>query len=322
MQMARNDILAAWTTMVRIRAFEECLVKENRTGDIPGLVHLYIGQEAIATGVCAHLNDSDYITSTHRGHGHALAKGVNAKAMMAEIFGRSDGLCGGKGGSMHLADPTKGHLGANGIVGANAPLALGAAISAKTLKTGAVAVTFNGDGASNQGAVFESMNMAAAMDLPILFVIEQNGYGEFTPSADVTGTDNLADRARAFGMEAHEVEGTDFFAVHDLARTLIEKARAGSGPATLVATAPRLGGHHDGDEQAYRPAGELSQEQKEQDCIRIFHDRITKAGLLDVAELDAIRRDAELEMSAAASAARLIPPPPLSALLTDIVHEA
>lgn len=320
MQMARDDILAAWTTLVRIRAFENRLVIENRAGRIPGLIHLCTGQEAIAAGVCTHLNVRDHITSTHRGHGHALAKGLDARAMMAEIFGRSGGLCGGKGGSMHLADPGKGHLGSNGIVGANAPLALGAALSARTLKTGAVAVTFNGDGASNQGAVFESMNMAAAMALPILFVIEQNGYGEFTPSAAVTGTDNLADRARAFGMDAYEVDGTDFFAVAQCAGQLIEKARAGNGPATLVATAPRLGGHHDGDDQTYRPSGELFKEKTEYDCLALFYDRVTSAGLLDPERLDAIRHEAEKEMADAAEAARQAPPPPLDTLLTDIMY--
>ncbi|GER01241.1 ABC transporter substrate-binding protein [Iodidimonas gelatinilytica] len=322
MQLPRDTLLRLWRTMVRIRAFEERLILENRKGGIAGHLHLYIGQEAIATGVCAHLTDEDAITSTHRGHGHALAKGCDANGMMAEIFGRATGSCAGKGGSMHIADPKRGHLGANGIVGANAPLALGAALSAKTLGTHGVSVAFIGDGASNQGAVFESMNMAAAMALPVLFVIEQNGYGEYTRTDAVTGTADLAARAASFGMPAQKIDGTDIFAVYDAAQSAIHHARTGLGPTTLVATAPRFGGHYEGDNQAYRSASDMQKARDQQDCLALYRNRILEAGLLEARDLDAIVHAAHADMEHAAQQARADAPPAPATLLTDIYAKA
>jgi len=305
---------ALWTAMARIRAFETRLAGEYETGDIPGHIHLYLGQEAIAAGVCAHLIEADSIASTHRGHGHALAKGCDPAAMMAEIFGRESGLCRGRGGSMHLADLGRGLLGCTGIVGANAPLALGAALTAKTLKTGNVAVCFLGDGGANQGAAFEAMNMAAALALPCLFVIEDNGFGEFTPAARVTGTEDLAGRAASFGMPASTVDGTDALAVAAAAGEAVARARAGGRPATLVAQAPRFSGHFEGDSQAYRGEDPEARIAGKQDPLVRFRARMAETGALGEVELDAIERAAEEEMAGAVAAARAAPWPEAASL--------
>ena len=203
---------------------------EFSKGGIPGFVHLYAGQEASAVGVCAHLGRSDYIASTHRGHGHSIAKGCDVTGMMVELFAKQGGLCGGKGGSMHIADLDQGMLGANGIVGGGPPLVVGAALTAKTLGTGNVAVSFTGDGGSNQGTTFEAMNMAVVLKLPAIFVFENNGYGEYTGASYAVGSRDIAGRAAGFGMPAVKVSGDDFFAVHEAAREAVERARAGGGP--------------------------------------------------------------------------------------------
>src|SRR5579875_53351 len=217
MELNREQLLAAYHQMRTIREFEDRVHREFASGEIPGFVHLYAGEEACAVGVCMNLTEVDYIASTHRGHGHCIAKGCDVKGMMAEIYGRKGGLCAGKGGSMHIADLSKGMLGANGIVGGGAPLACGAALTAKTLKTGAVAVSFGGDGASNQGTTAESMNLATVWKLPVIFVIEDNGYAESTASGWSVAGDALK-RAEGFGMPGVRVDGHDFFAVHEAAR--------------------------------------------------------------------------------------------------------
>lgn len=318
-----DALLALWRMMVRIRAFETRLAAEYATGDIPGHIHLCLGQEAIAAGVCAHLEAGDIVVSTHRGHGHALARGCDPAAMMAEIFGRTTGLCGGRGGSMHLADPERGLLGCTGIVGANAPLALGAALTAKTLQTGAIGVCFLGDGAANQGAVLESLNMAAALALPCLFVIEDNGFGEFTPSAAATGATDLAARARAFGMPAADLDGTDAIAVHAAAAERVAAIRRGVGPATIVARAPRLCGHFEGDAQGYRPdaAAASATPGGNGDPLVRLHAAIAEAGTIDETALEAAQRDAEAEMAAAAVTARAAPLPEPASLSGAGAHE-
>lgn len=303
-----------WREMVRIRAFEGCLAVAYKSGEIPGHIHLCTGQEGIAAGVCAHLGRADIITSTHRGHGHALAKGCDPVAMMAEIYGRATGLCGGRAGSMHLADPAHGLLASTGIVGANAPLALGAALTAKTLETGAIAVAFLGDGAANQGQVFETMNMAAALALPCLFVIEDNGFGEFTASAAVTGTDDLAARIAAFGMPAAAVDGTDAVEVAKSAKVAIAHARTGKGPSALVCRAIRLSGHFEGDAQAYRAEPERPVIGGSFDPLIRFRARMAASGGLGPDELDRIEQDAEAEMAKALEAARAAPWPEVSGL--------
>src|SRR5215831_2528390 len=213
-ELTREQLLDAYRYMRLIREFEERIHLEFATGEIPGFVHLYAGEEASAVGVCMNLGERDYIASTHRGHGHCIAKGCDVVAMMKELYGRRDGLCGGKGGSMHIADMSKGMMGANGIVGGGPPLICGAALSAKTLKTGGVAIAFVGDGGSNQGTTFEAMNLAAVWKLPAIFIFENNGYAEATSSKFSVSCGDIANRAVGFGMPGKVVDGHDFFAVH------------------------------------------------------------------------------------------------------------
>ncbi len=311
----------AYRRMVLIRAFEERLHAENTTGDIPGFVHLYAGQEAIAVGVCEHLTDRDHIGSTHRGHGHCIAKGCDLTGMMAEIFGRATGLCGGKGGSMHIADLERGMLGANAIVGGAAPLATGAALTHKTRGSGGVAVAFIGDGGSNQGMVFEAMNMAVVLELPAIFVFENNGYGEGTGADYAVGARSIAERAAGFGMPAVRVDGTDFFAVYAAAGAAVARARGGGGPSTIEAVALRYYGHYEGDPMAYRATDEVA-------TLRARSDPLAKlrAALLALptgaaagaARLDAIERECAAEVDAAVRAARAAPFPALETLERDV----
>ena len=239
LQLSRDELLAAYRRMRLIREFEERVHDEFSAGNIPGFVHLYAGEEASGVGVCMHLDDRDAIASTHRGHGHCIAKGCDIDGMMHEIFGRKDGLCGGKGGSMHIADLSKGMLGANGIVGAGAPLVCGAALTAKTLKTGGVGVCFYGDGASNQGAVLESYNLAKIWNLPMVFVAEDNGYAESTASCWSVGGSQVG-RGNGFGIPSREVDGQDFFEVYEAAGEAIERARDGRRPVAAAYEAHAL----------------------------------------------------------------------------------
>ena len=254
-----QTLLVAYRRMKLIRQFEERVRMEFESGKIPGFIHLYVGQEASAVGVCLNLKDSDWIASTHRGHGHCLAKGCEVSAMMREIFGKRGGLCGGKGGSMHIAEFERGMLGANAIVGANAPLIVGAALAAKTLGNDGVAVSFIGDGGTNQGSVFESLNMAVVLHLPALFVFENNGFGEMTSCDYAVGSKDIAARAAAFGLPAIRVDGTDFFEVHAAAGEAVRRARAGEGPSVIETVARRWHGHYSGDPQNYRSKTERAQ---------------------------------------------------------------
>lgn len=318
MQLSRDDLLRAYRSMRTIRAFEDRIHVENTTGDIPGFVHLYAGQEAIATGVCLHLSDDDYIGSTHRGHGHCIAKGCDVKGMMLEIFAKAGGLCGGKGGSMHIADLDKGMLGANAIVGGNPPLAVGAALSAKTRGTDRVAVSFTGDGGSNQGTTFEAMNMAVVLKLPCVFVIENNGYGEGTGVDYAVGTKDIAGRAASFGMPAVEVDGSDFFAVEEAARQAIERARSGGGPSAVVARITRFYGHFEGDPQVYRAPGEVDELKDKYDCLKGFRACVTDAGLLQADQLDAIDAEVAALIDEAVAQARAADMPGPADLETDV----
>src|SRR6202140_3644057 len=238
--------------MATIRRFEERVQDEFSKGGIPGFVHLYAGEEASAVGMCMHLGPKDYIASTHRGHGHSIAKGCDVVGMMCDLFARQSGICGGKGGSMHIADLDRGILGANGIVGGGPPLVCGAALTAKTLGTGRVAVAFTGDGASNQGTTFEAMNLAVVLRLPAIFVFENNRYGEGTGVDYAVGSKDIAGRARGFGLPTVRVDGTDFFSVHEAAREAIDRARSGGGPGAIEVEMQRFYGHHSGDAQLYR----------------------------------------------------------------------
>lgn len=311
-------LLQAYRTMKTIRAFEERVVKEFEAGNIPGFVHVYDGQEAIATGVCMNLTDSDYIGSTHRGHGHCIAKGCDVIAMMKEIMARATGLCAGKGGSMHIADFDKGMLGANAIVGGAPPLCVGAALSAKTLGTGNVSVSFTGDGGSNQGTVLESMNLAVVLRLPTLFIYENNGYGEGTGVSYSVGSGDIAGRAAAFGMPAEKVDGLDFFAVYEATRKAVERARDDGGPSAIEAIAVRFNGHFIGDPQLYRPKGEIKHLREEKDCLKIFRARVKTEKWLKPAQLDAIDIEVAELIERAVTEAKAAPHPTAADLLTDV----
>jgi len=310
--------LASWyQTMRTIREFEERVHTEFATGEIPGFVHLYAGEEAIAAGVMAHLNEDDYIASTHRGHGHAIAKGCDVKAMMAEIYGKQTGLCHGKGGSMHIADLATGMLGANGIVGGGPPLVCGVGLSAKIRGTKQVGVSFTGDGGSNQGTTLESLNLAAAWHVPCVFIIENNGYAEATSSNWSVRTD-IAKRADGFGMPGVVVDGHDFFAVYEAAGEAILRAREGGGPSLLEMKVNRYFGHFEGDQQTYRAEGEVENIRATRDCLIGFRSRVLSAGLVKEAALDTIDSDARKMIDEAVDAAKAAPYPDVSELLTDV----
>jgi TPP-dependent pyruvate/acetoin dehydrogenase alpha subunit len=244
--------------MALIRAFETRVAELYRDGEIPGFVHVSLGQEAVAAGACAALRPDDYLTTTHRGHGHVLAKGADPERMMAELFGKSSGLCGGKGGSMHVADPTRGVLGANAIVGASLPLAVGAGMSSKLLHQGRVAVAFFGEGAVNQGAFHESLNLAAIWDLPVVFLCENNTYAEFSDSRSMTRVPSVVQRCSAYGVDAERVDGNDVEAVYEAMVSAVERCRDGRGPVLVEAETYRWHGHYEGDAQPYKTAQEAS----------------------------------------------------------------
>jgi acetoin:2,6-dichlorophenolindophenol oxidoreductase subunit alpha len=317
-ELAEEALLDAYRTMRTIREFEERLHNEFATGDIPGFVHLYAGEEASATGVCAHLEDGrDSIASTHRGHGHCIAKGVDVKEMMAEIYGRKTGSCHGKGGSMHIADLSKGMLGANGIVGGGPPLICGTALAAKQQGTGGVGVAFFGDGASNQGTTLEAMNLASVWNLPAVFVAENNGYAEATSSTWSVAADNIADRAAGFGMPGVIVDGFDFFAVYEAAGEAISRAREGGGPTLIEVKFTRYYGHFEGDQQTYR-AGEVAHARENLDCLKRFRERVTESGQLEASALDEVDAKVADLIEAAVVEAKQAPKPTASDLETDV----
>ncbi|MEM7570225.1 MAG: thiamine pyrophosphate-dependent dehydrogenase E1 component subunit alpha [Pseudomonadota bacterium] len=318
MQLSREQLLQAYQRMRTIRDFEETVSEEFAGGNIPGFLHLYAGQEACAVGMCENLTPEDVIGSTHRGHGHCIAKGCDVEGMMHEIFGRRSGLCGGKGGSMHIADLDVGMLGANGIVGGNPPLAVGAALAAKTKKDGSVAVSFSGDGSSNQGTTFEAMNLAVVLQLPVIFVIENNGFGEGTAASYAIGTNDPAARAAGFGMPAVTIDGTDFFKVYEASREAVEHARAGRGPMAIIMEAVRFYGHFEGDPQLYRGEGELDDLRTNKDCLKIFRQRVTEAKLLEHADLDAIDKNVAERIAACVESAKAAAFPSEADLETDV----
>src|SRR5207253_9076862 len=258
MDIGKDTLRWMYERMRLIRQFEERLHQDFAAGKIPGFVHLYAGEEAVAVGACAHLRDDDFITSTHRGHGHCIAKGVNIREMMAEIYGKSGGACKGKGGSMHIADVNKGMLGANGIVGGGFPLAAGAGLTAKFNGKGQVAVCFFGDGAGNQGTFHEGLNLAGIWKLPVIFVAEINGYAESTPVTYHMSCRDIADRAAGYGMPGVSVDGLDVFAVYEAAGEDISRARRGEGPSLIECKTYRYYGHFEGDAITYRTKEELA----------------------------------------------------------------
>jgi pyruvate dehydrogenase E1 component alpha subunit len=271
--------------MYRIRRVEERLAEVQAAGDLPGPVHLYIGQEAIAVGVCAHLSDQDWIASTHRGHGHFLAKSDEIQKLVAEVYGRSTGVCGGKGGSMHVADVSKGILGANGIVGGGIALAAGAALSAQTRGTRNVAVVFFGDGAANQGVLLEALNVAALWKLPLILVCENNGFSEFSPTATVTAGE-IWNRATPFGVPGRHVDGNDVREVWSAAGEAIDRARNGNGATLLEMRTYRLRGHVEAEKsflsKSYRSDAEV-EERREHEPLRLALEALRNAGVTEEA---------------------------------------
>src|SRR5579863_528034 len=287
MQLDKDTLLRLYETMMTIRVFETRVKEEFAKGRIPGFVHLYAGEEAVATGIIAHLSEDDKITSTHRGHGHCIAKGCDVNGMMAEIFGKATGLCKGKGGSMHIADVSKGMLGANGIVGGGPPLACGAALTAKVLGTNNVCVCFFGDGAAQEGTFHESLNLASIWKLPVVFVAENNGFAESTPASYHCAIENIGDRAASYGIPGASVDGMDVFAVYEAAQEAINRARRGQGPSLLECKTYRYNGHFEGDQQLYKTE-ELQRAMMERDAIQHFRQVTTEQSLLTNEELDAV----------------------------------
>ena len=318
MQISSEELVKAYRGMCTIREFEERVHKEFATGQIPGFVHLYAGEEASAVGVCMQLDDGDHIASTHRGHGHAIGKGCDVGGMMKEIFGRQGGLCKGKGGSMHIADISRGMLGANGIVGGGPPLACGAALAARVKGSKAVAVAFFGDGAFNQGTTLEAMNFASVYRLPVLFVLEDNGYAESTASSWSIGGHNPVRRAEGFGIPGLRLDGHDFFAVYRAAKEAVERMRAGGGPEFMHIEFTRYYGHFEGDQMTYRPPGEVKEERNFLDCLKFMRARLTSSGLVEGSVLDGVEAQVLRLIDTAVVEARAAAVPDAAELLTDV----
>jgi acetoin:2,6-dichlorophenolindophenol oxidoreductase subunit alpha len=318
MPLSTETLMDLYRQMRTIRAFEDKLAELVMSGKLAGFLHLYAGEEAIAVGVCAHLGDGDVVASTHRGHGHCIAKGVDVRGMMAELFGRRTGICKGKGGSMHIADLDRGMLGANGIVGAGIPLAVGAALSAQVKRTGGVAVAFFGDGASNQGQFHEALNLAAVWKLPALFVVENNLYGEATPMEFVTPVRDIATRAGAYAMAAEIADGMDFFDVHEKAGRALERARRGEGPTLLECKTYRYYGHYVGDNLSYRSKEEAEDWKQNRDPLRRFEERVVSEGLVQEGNLRRIDGEVAARIEKAVEEAEAAPLPEPDDLVRDV----
>lgn len=310
--------LHLYRRMVEIRLFEEKIGELFLAGELPGFVHVYVGEEAIAVGVCASLNDDDYIASTHRGHGHCIAKGAKIEPMMAEIFGKITGYCKGKGGSMHIASADVGMLGANGVVGGGYNLAVGAALAAKMQQTQKVAVCFFGDGASNRGTFHEALNMAAAWKLPVVFVCENNEWASTTPYLTTTSVADISNRAVSYGIPGVIVDGNDVFAVYEAAKVAIERARSGEGPTLLEAKTYRIKGHFIGDPEMYRTKEEVQHRFETNEPLKNFAKEIGKQHDITTEELDAIYKEAADQVERAVDKARQDPWPTDSDLFSDL----
>jgi pyruvate dehydrogenase E1 component alpha subunit len=322
MNPSQKQMVDMYKTMVTIRLFEGRLPELYATG-FTGLTHLYIGQEAVAAGVCANLRKEDYITSTHRGHGHMIAKGGQLKYMMAELFGKKTGYCKGKGGSMHIADIDIGILGANGIVGGGIPIAVGAALSSKMRRTDQVTVCFFGDDASNTGAFHEGLNLASIHHLPVVFICENNLYGISVPQKQHQAIKDISIRAKAYNMPGITVDGNDVLAVYEASGKAVERARTGEGPTLIECKTYRWRGHHEGDPNRgsrYRPAEEVEEWMKK--CpIRRFEERLIKKKISTKEKLKTIREEIEREIDKATAFARESPYPNPQDLYEDVYVE-
>lgn len=318
MDLSRDMLVGVYRRMRTIRSFEEKLHELVSAGKIGGFMHLYAGQEAIAVGVCTNLSDEDQVSSTHRGHGHCIAKGVDVNAMMAELFGRATGTNRGKGGSMHIADVRKGMLGANGIVGGGIPLVTGAALTSQVKGASNVAVGFFGDGATNQGQFHESLTMASNWKLPVVYVCENNGFGEFTPTEFVVPVKDIVERAASYGMRAVIADGMDFFDVYEKAGEAIALARAGEGPTLLECKTYRFYGHYVGDATPYRNKEEAEDWIQNRDPLDIFEKNATEADVVEADDLRVVDREVDELLRSAVEAAEKAPMPEPKDVETDV----
>lgn len=317
---SKEQLLKWYETMYKMRRFEQEVFEFYKQGLMPGLAHLYMGEEAVATGVCSALNEDDFVGSTHRGHGHLIARDADMNKMMAEILGKVGGYSRGKGGSMHIMAMDKGILGANGIVGGEIPIATGAAYMAKYKQTGQVAVSFFGDGAANEGTFHESINMAAAWDLPIIYVIENNLYGISVDTRDVTNTPNLADRAIGYGIPGVVVDGMDVTAVYKVAKEAVERARNGAGPTLIECKTYRWQGHHVGDPATYRTRRSVTEKEDWMarcpvDCSK---DEILEAKIASLSEIEKLEAAIDEKIQEAVDFAKASPYPDVSEAFDDI----
>lgn len=317
MALTDDKLLHMYQTMIRIREFETKVQEFFAAGKIPGFVHLYIGEEAVATGTCAVLQPKDYITSTHRGHGHLIAKGGDLKRMMAELFGKRTGYCKGKGGSMHIADVELGILGANGIVGGGGPIANGAALAAQYRGTDQVAVCFFGDGAANQGTTQEAMNLASAWKLPVIFVNENNGYGISCPTCKSMAVADIADRAAAYDMPGVVVDGNDVLAVYEAVGEAVARARRGDGPSLIECKTYRWRGHFEGDVCSYRDEAEV-QTWMEKDPIKRLQEKLRDQSILTDDRDRSLREAVAKELEEAVAFAEQSPLPSPEEVLEDV----
>jgi|AntRauTorcE11898_2_1112593.scaffolds.fasta_scaffold00057_36 pyruvate dehydrogenase E1 component alpha subunit len=316
-----EERLEALRRMVTIRQFDTKAGHYFADGEIPGFVHLYIGEEAVGVGTCAALEPDDYIASTHRGHGHCIAKGLDPDLMMAELFGKADGYCNGKGGSMHIADVDSGMLGANGIVGAGPPLATGAALSISHQDRDQVALAFLGDGATAQGQVHEAINQASTWDLPAVFLVENNQYGEATPVENQHNVDQLSDIAQAYDIPGITVDGMDITAVYEAVQEARKRAANGDGPTLIEAETYRYHGHYEGDEQNYRTEEEL-QQWKDRDAIDAFRSRLIDRGELTEAEFEEMEAEVEETIADAIEFAQNADLPHPQEAYDDMFHDS
>ena len=317
MTLKKDKLLDIYYNMIRIRRFEET-VKEKHGKEIVGPAHLYIGEEAVATGVCSNLSHEDLVTSTHRGHGHTLAKGANLRKAFAELYGKETGYCKGRGGSMHLADFNIGMLGANGVVGGGFNIATGAALTQQILGKKNVVVCFFGDGASNRGTCHEAVNLAALWNLPVVYVCENNGWASTTNSIDSTAVVNVSDRAKGYGIKGVTVDGNDVFAVYNAAQKLIDAARNGNGPAILEAKTYRIEGHFLGDPQKYRTASEVEEWKLNNDPINRFLKAVKESGDISQEEINEVDKRVENEIADAISFAQESEFPNVADALDDV----
>ncbi len=311
MELDKQTLLEMYRNMLRIRYFEERLAEESAQGNIPGLLHLYVGEEAVAVGACTPLKKTDYITSTHRGHGHCIAKGGELRRMMAELFAKETGYCKGRGGSMHIAAPDIGIVGCSAIAGAGIPIAAGVGLSAKMRGTDQVCVSFFGDGASNTGAFHEGMNLAAVWKLPVIYVLENNMYAISVSALKSTKLRNISDRAGAYGMASVVADGMDVLSVYQAVSEAIARARRGEGPTIVECKTYRFRGHHEGDPkkgETYRTKEEM-QEWEKRDPIQKLADKIVKDGKANQAELDKIKQETIKEVGDAVTFAKESPSP-------------